>query len=103
VYRDPGGLYVYLVAVRLRVAALPYLTAGVSSFPGPIVEGCNLWSGRSVLRSTPGGTLFSRGPYKTHHGHVYQQRAAAGALYYWRPRGTASLPSLRASMLPSNE
>ena len=30
VYRDPGGFYVYLVAVRLTVASLPYLTAGVS-------------------------------------------------------------------------
>jgi hypothetical protein len=39
VYRDPGGFYVYLVAVRLTVASLPYLTAGVSSFPGPIVGG----------------------------------------------------------------
>jgi hypothetical protein len=23
-YRDPGGFYVYLVAVRLTVASLPY-------------------------------------------------------------------------------
>jgi hypothetical protein len=33
VYRDPGGFYVYLVVVRLTVASLPYLTAGVSSSP----------------------------------------------------------------------
>ena len=46
-YRDPGGFYVYLVAVRLTVASLPYLTAGVSSSPGPEVRGC------SIVRSTP--------------------------------------------------
>jgi len=34
-YRDPGGFYVYLVAVRLTLASLPYLAAGVSSSPGP--------------------------------------------------------------------
>ena len=45
-YRDPGGFYVYLVAVRLTVASLPYLTAGVSSSPGL----AKLGSLRSVTR-----------------------------------------------------
>ena len=31
VYRDLGGFYAYRVAVRLTVASLPYLAAGVSS------------------------------------------------------------------------
>src|SRR5215207_6544733 len=68
--RDAGGFCVDLVAVRLTVASLPYLTAGVSSSPGlvKLVGECNLGPGRSVLGSTPGGTLSSRGPYKTHHG-----------------------------------
>jgi hypothetical protein len=61
-YRDPGGFYVYLVAAGFPVTSLPYLTAGVSSSPGPVVGGCNLGPGRRVVRSTPGGTLSLEGP-----------------------------------------
>ena len=65
-YRDPSGIYVYLVAAGFTVASLPYLTAGVSSSPALEARGCFLtafpklgaglilgyWSGaqRSLIR-----------------------------------------------------
>src|SRR5919107_2146611 len=104
-YRDPGGFYVYLVAVRLTVASLPYLPAGVSSSPGLAklgsLRGCNPWPGRSVLRSTLGGATSLEGINL--HQLSEPTDYAAGGLYYWRLRATASQPSLRASRMPPEE
>ena len=44
VYRDPGGVYVYLVAVRLTVASSPYFPAGASSSPVLEARGMGFYS-----------------------------------------------------------
>ena len=85
--RDPGGLCLYVIAVRFTVASSPFFTEGVSSAPGlaKLVGGCNLGPGRSVLRSTPGGTLSLEGPTKLTmvFTNCIPPPGLFTALYYW--------------------
>ena len=45
--RDPDGLCLHVVAVRLTRTPLPYFSTGVSTSPTPEVRDCSLSSGVS--------------------------------------------------------
>ncbi len=77
VYRDPSRFCLYVVAVRYTIVSSPYYTAGVSSFPGPVVGGCNPRPGRSIVLSAPSGLPPSLRDYRA---LIEPTAYAAGAL-----------------------
>src|SRR5919112_4377481 len=93
----PPFLSLPLIGSRWRNITLEVLRQNGHSSLGLAKLGslgrCNPWSGRSVVRSTPGGTLSSRGPYKPHHGFSPNTRRRRGSLLlqWWLAASVSSL------------